>query len=102
MNSSWNKLANFFIEIDINKKCQLYQNMNDDEIANFIGNLLLKNLPKSSNGIYKYDSNKTLPYCLLEDGALAVSLFSALLYQLMIYKVWLSTISKNSNINLVE
>uniref|UniRef100_A0A0R3RJS1 Uncharacterized protein n=1 Tax=Elaeophora elaphi TaxID=1147741 RepID=A0A0R3RJS1_9BILA len=51
-----------------------YQNMSDGEIINFIGNLLLKNLPISSNGTYKYIPGKPLPYCLLEDGALAKSL----------------------------
>ncbi|VDN82103.1 unnamed protein product [Brugia pahangi] len=48
--------------------------MNDDEIINFIGNLLLKNLPKSSNDTFNYVPGESLPYCLLEDGALAKSL----------------------------
>lgn len=44
--------------------------MTNEEIANFIANLLLRNLPKPNNGAYI--SNESLPYCMLEDGALAV------------------------------
>uniref|UniRef100_A0A1I8EWV5 Uncharacterized protein n=1 Tax=Wuchereria bancrofti TaxID=6293 RepID=A0A1I8EWV5_WUCBA len=56
------------------KDCSFTNGMNDEEIINFIGNLLLKNLPKSSNDTFNYVPGESLPYCLLEDGALAKSL----------------------------
>lgn len=48
--------------------------MTDEGIVNFIGNLLLKNLPKPRNHTYNYFPGEPLPYCLLEDGALAVNI----------------------------
>ncbi|KAM3718875.1 Methylenetetrahydrofolate--tRNA-(uracil-5-)-methyltransferase TrmFO [Dirofilaria immitis] len=56
------------------KDCTHINGLSDDKIVNFIGNLLLKNLPKSRSGTYNYTLGKSLPYCLLENGALATKL----------------------------
>uniref|UniRef100_A0A915PDX8 Uncharacterized protein n=1 Tax=Setaria digitata TaxID=48799 RepID=A0A915PDX8_9BILA len=59
----WNLMRDF----DINNA----ENMTDEEIVNFIGNLLLNNLPRSTNQTYQYIQGVPLPYCLLDDGKLA-------------------------------
>ncbi|VDM93218.1 unnamed protein product [Onchocerca ochengi] len=63
----------FTYQVDLSERTYMYK-MTDDEIVNFIGNLLLKNLPKPRSDIYNYIPGKSLPYCLLENGALATKL----------------------------